>query len=75
MGGACSTYGAERGAHRVLVGKPEARRTFETPRHRWEDNIKIKSSQYRRGGGGENCIYLTQDIDKWRVVVNAVITC
>jgi hypothetical protein len=26
--------------HRVLVGKPEGTRPLETPRRRWEDNIK-----------------------------------
>jgi hypothetical protein len=28
------------GGYRVLVRKPEGRRQFETPRHRWENNIK-----------------------------------
>ena len=33
---------AERKAvYRVLVGKPEAKRPFERPRCRWEDNIKM----------------------------------
>ena len=27
--------------YRVLVGKPEGKRPPETPRHRWEDNMKI----------------------------------
>jgi hypothetical protein len=30
-----------RGACKVLVRKPEGRRTFGKPRHIWEDNIKI----------------------------------
>ena len=29
------------GVHRVLVGKPERKRPFGRPRHRWEDNIKM----------------------------------
>jgi hypothetical protein len=29
----------ERGAHRVLVGKPEGKRLLGRPRRRWEDNI------------------------------------
>jgi hypothetical protein len=33
--------GQRRGAYRVLVKKPEGRRSFERPRLRWEDNIKI----------------------------------
>ena len=41
MGGAYSTYGERRGVHRVLVGKPEGKRTLERLRHRWEVNIKM----------------------------------
>jgi hypothetical protein len=34
-------YGGERGTYRVLVWKPVGKRQLRTPRHRWEDNIKI----------------------------------
>ena len=27
--------------HRVLVGKPEGKRSLGRPRRRWEDNIKM----------------------------------
>jgi len=30
-----------RGVYRVLVWKPERKRTLGRPRHRWEDNIKM----------------------------------
>jgi hypothetical protein len=30
-----------RGVYRVLVGKPEGKRTHGRPRRRWEDNIKM----------------------------------
>jgi hypothetical protein len=30
-----------RGAHRILVGRPEGRRPLGRPRRRWEDNIKM----------------------------------
>jgi len=33
--------GESRGVHRVLVGKPEGKRTLGRPRRRWEDSIKI----------------------------------
>jgi hypothetical protein len=33
--------GEERGMHRVLVGKPERKRSLGRPRRRWEDNIKM----------------------------------
>ena len=41
MGWACITYGVRRGVCRVLVGKPEGKRTMERPRRRWENNIKM----------------------------------
>jgi hypothetical protein len=39
--GHVARMGERRGAYRVLVGKPEGRRPLETPRSRWEDNIKM----------------------------------
>ena len=33
--------GEGRGVHRVLVGKPEGKRSLRRPRLRWEDNIKM----------------------------------
>ncbi|KAJ4444528.1 hypothetical protein ANN_06322 [Periplaneta americana] len=36
----CSTYGESKHAYRVLVGRPEGKRSFGKPRRRWED-IKI----------------------------------
>jgi len=49
-GGTCSEYGEEerRGAYRVLVGKPEGKRPFGRPRHRWED-IKIDLQKWDVG--------------------------
>ena len=35
------TYMGDRGAYRVLVGKPEGKRPLGKPRHRRKDNIKI----------------------------------
>ena len=34
--------GKGRGVCRVLVGKPEGKRPFGRPSHRWEDNFKMK---------------------------------
>jgi hypothetical protein len=31
----------KRGAYRILVGRPEGRRTLGRPRCRWEENIKM----------------------------------
>ena len=33
--------GEERGAYRVLVGKPERKRPLGRPRRRWVDNIRM----------------------------------
>jgi hypothetical protein len=44
MGGAYGAYGGgERYIYRVLVRKPEGKRTLgrPRPRRRWEDNIKM----------------------------------
>jgi hypothetical protein len=46
MGRTPSTYGAGKGAYRVLVGKPEGRRPLGIPRRRRENNIK---SGFSRG--------------------------
>ena len=39
--GHAARMGEERGAYRVLVGKPEGRRPLGRPRHRWVDNIRM----------------------------------
>jgi hypothetical protein len=33
--------GERRVAYKVLVGRPEGKKPLGTPRHRWEDNIKM----------------------------------
>jgi len=62
--------GEERGEYRVLVGKPEGKRTLGRPRRRWGDNIRIDLQE-------EECGYmdwigLTQDRESWRTLVSAV---
>jgi hypothetical protein len=41
MGRTCSTHGEIRNAYKILVGKPEGKKPFGRPTHRWEYNIKI----------------------------------
>jgi len=38
------------GVYRVLVGKPEGKRTLGRPRRRWEDNIKMDPQEVGCGG-------------------------
>ena len=42
--------GERRGLYRVLLGKPEGKRPFGRPRHRWEDNIKMNLQEVVRRG-------------------------
>jgi len=39
--GHVARMGEERGAYRVLVGKPEGKRPLGRPRRRWVDNIRM----------------------------------
>jgi hypothetical protein len=39
--GHVARIGERRGVCRVLVGKPEGKRTLGRPRRKWEDNIKM----------------------------------
>jgi hypothetical protein len=52
------------------VGKPEEKKPLGRHRHRWKDNIKMYLQEV--GCGGMDCIDLTQDRDRWRALVNAV---
>jgi hypothetical protein len=63
--------GEDRGVHRVLVGKPEGKRSLGRPRRRWEDNIKMDLSGSWGGGRGD-CMELAQDRDRWRALVGTV---
>ena len=67
--GHVALMGEGRGVHRVLVGKPEGKRTLGRPRHRWEDNIKM--GLWEVGGGGD-WMELAQDGDRWQALVNMV---
>ena len=70
MGMACGAYGEDKGAHRVLVGKPEGKKTLGRPRRRWEDNIKMDLREV--AGGRGDWTELAQDRDGWRALVGTV---
>jgi hypothetical protein len=44
--------GDRRGAYRVLVGKPEGKRSLRRTRRRWEDNIKKDFQEVKSGVHG-----------------------
>ena len=61
--------GKGRGIYRVLVGKPDGKRSLGRPRQRKEDiKIDIKEMSWE----GMDWIDLAQDRDKWQALVNAV---
>jgi hypothetical protein len=62
--------GEGRGVYRGFVGKPEGKRALEKFSCRWEDNIEMDLQE--EGCGGMDWIGLTQDRDRWRAPVNAV---
>jgi hypothetical protein len=62
--------GEKRNAYRLLVGKPEGKRPLGRPKCRWVDNTKMYLLEI--GWGGVDWIGLTQDRNKWRALVNAV---
>ena len=56
--------------HKVLVGKPEGKRTLGKLRRKWEDNIKMDLQELGRGGG--DWMELAKDRDRWRALVSTV---
>ena len=68
--GHVARMGEERGAYRVLVGKPEGKRPLGRPRHRCVDNIRMDLQEV--GCRYVDWIGLAQDRDRWRTLVSAV---
>ena len=58
-----------RGAHKVLVGRPEGKRPLGRPRRRWDDNIKM---DLEVGRGCGDWMELAKDRDRWRALVSTV---
>jgi len=68
--GHVARMGEEKGAYRVLVGKPEGKRPQRRPRRRWVDNIVMDLQEV--GCGYMDWIGLAQDRGGWRTLVSAV---
>jgi len=68
--GHVARMGKERGAYRVLVGKPEGKRPLRRPWRRWVDNIRMDLQEVECGY--MDWIGLTQDRDRWRTLVSEV---
>jgi len=66
--GHVACMGKGRDVCKVLVGKPDGKRSFGRPRRRWEDNTKMDLQEV--GFAGMNWIELAQDSDRWRALVN-----
>ena len=60
----------ERGLYRVLMGKPEGRRSLGKPRLRWVDNIRTDLQEVVCGY--MDWIGLAQDRDRWRTLLSAI---
>jgi hypothetical protein len=69
--GHVARMGEVRGAYNILVGRPEGRRPLGRPRRRWEDKINMDLREI--GFGDVDWIYLAQNRDRWRALVNTVI--
>ena len=64
-------YGQRRGAYRVLVEKTERERPLGLPRCRCKNDIKVKLQEVE--SEGMDWIYLAQERNMWRAIVNEVI--
>ena len=68
--GHVARMGEMRGVYRVLVGKPEGKRSLGRTRSRWGDNSKMDLQEVECGG--MDWIELAQGRDRWRALVNTV---
>jgi hypothetical protein len=58
-------------AYNMLLGKPEGKKLLGRARRRWQDNIRrdLREIAWR----DVDWMYLVQDMDQWRAVLNTVI--
>jgi hypothetical protein len=60
----------ERNVYRVLMRKPEGKRSLRRSTRRWEDWIRMDPREI--GWDSVDWIQLAQDRDRWRAVVNTL---
>jgi hypothetical protein len=63
--------GEKRNTYRLLVGKPEGKRSLRRPSCRWVDNIRMDLGEV--GWGDVDWIGPAQDRNRWRALVNLVL--
>jgi hypothetical protein len=68
--GHVARMGDKRNVYRLLIGKTKGKRPLGRPRGRWIDNIKMDLLE--RGLNVVVLIGLTQDMYRWRALVNSV---
>jgi hypothetical protein len=68
LGRTCSTNGRKRYAYRILVGKPEGKRTLGRPRRWWGNNIKM----YVREIEWYGMVWIDLAQDQWRALVDTL---
>jgi hypothetical protein len=63
--------GEKKNAYRLLMRKPEGKRSLGRPRRRWVDNIRMDLGGV--GWGDVDWIGLAKDRNRWRALVNSVL--
>jgi len=66
--GHVARVGDEKGAYRVLVGRPDGKKPHGRPRRRWKD---IKMDLQEVGWKSTYWIGLAQDTNRWWALLNA----
>jgi hypothetical protein len=61
--------GAKRNEYRILVGKPDGKQPLGRPKCRW---VEILKWIFEIGLDGMDWIYLAQDMDQWKALVNMI---
>jgi hypothetical protein len=62
--------GEMRNLYKSFIVKPEEKKPLQTPRSRWEDNIRINLREIR--WEGVEWMHLAQDREHWWAVMNTV---